>query len=287
MSKYELKDIYNADEFGLFYQALPDKSLHYKSERCNSGKHSKVRLTGLAAGNATGEKLPLFVIGKYAKPRCFSGVKNLPCRYRSQKKSWMDGDLFTEWVKEIDRKYAARDRKIALIVDNCLVHPKVEGLKAIELIFLPPNTTSKTQPMDQGVIRSLKAFYRHSIIKRYITSIDGGRSPTNVNMLEAMTLLTVAWECASPITLVNCFRKAGMSSESQALSQSDDEESPSDFTVDGYVDADEDVVTSEAHLLTESEIIERVTQTQLDAAEHDDENEEDNVIGKCYHQGGI
>ena len=292
LSKHELKDIYNADEFGLFYQALPDKSLHCKGERCNGGKHSKVRFTGLAAGNATGEKLPLFVIGKYAKPRCFSGVKSLPCRYRSQKKSWMDGDLLTEWVKELDGKYAAQDRKIALIVDNCPAHPKVVGLKAIEL--LPPNTTSKTQPMDQGVIGSLKAFYRHSIIKRYITSIDGGRSPTNVNMLEAMTLLTVAWECVSPITLVNCFRKAGMSSESQALSQSDDDdpfkllaaqleefqdnsESSSDFTVDGYVDADEDVVTSEAHLLTESEIIARVTQTQLDAAEHDDENEEDNV----------
>ena len=145
------------------------------------------------------------------------------------------------------------------------------GLK-MELIFLPPNTTSKTQPMDQGVIRSLKAFYHHSIIKHYITSIDGGRSPTNVNMLEAMILLTVAWECVSPITLVNCFRKAGMSSESQALSQSDDDdpfkllaaqleefqdkcESASDFTVDGYVDGDEDVVTSEAHLLTESGII--------------------------------
>ena len=83
LSKYELKDIYNANEFGLFYQALPDKSLHYKGERCNGGKHSKVRFNGLAAGNATGEKLPLFVIGKYAKPRCFSGVKSLLCRYRS------------------------------------------------------------------------------------------------------------------------------------------------------------------------------------------------------------
>ena len=142
-----MKDIYNVDEFRLFYQALPDKSLHYKDERCSGGKHSKVRLTGLAAGNATGEKLPLFVIRKSAKPRCFSGVKSLPCRYRSQKKSWMDGDLFTKWVKEIDRKFAAQDRKIILIVDKCPAHPIVNDLKAIELIFLPPNTTSKTQTM--------------------------------------------------------------------------------------------------------------------------------------------
>ena len=64
LSRYDLRDIYNADEFGLFYQQLPTKSFHLKGERCAGGKFSKVRLTGLAAGNAAGEKLPMFVIGK-------------------------------------------------------------------------------------------------------------------------------------------------------------------------------------------------------------------------------
>ena len=76
--------------------------------------------------------------------------------------------------------------------------------------------------MGQGVIRSLKAFYGHPIFKRYVISIDGGRSPTKVNILEAMTLLTAAWECVSSITLINCFRKGGISSEDQARSQPDD-----------------------------------------------------------------
>ena len=44
LSSYNLADIYNADEFGLFYQALPEKSLHLKSEKCVGGKHSKIRL---------------------------------------------------------------------------------------------------------------------------------------------------------------------------------------------------------------------------------------------------
>ena len=38
-----------------------------------------------------------------------------------------------------------------------------------------------------------------------------------------------------------------------------------------------DIVTSETHLPTESDIIARVTQTQPDTVEHDDENEEDDV----------
>ena len=59
-------------------------------------------------------------------------------------------------------------RKIALIIDNCPAHPEVPGLKWVELIFLPPNTTSITQPMDQGVIRSLKAKYRSLAVKKQI-----------------------------------------------------------------------------------------------------------------------
>ena len=53
-----------------------------------------------------------------------------------------------------------RKSKVILIADNCPAHRIIEGLKAVELVFLPPNTTLKTQPMDQGVIRSLKAKYR-------------------------------------------------------------------------------------------------------------------------------
>ena len=75
----------------------------------------------------------------------------------------MNGDLFAELVIELDNKFLAESRKIALIVDNCPAHPTVNNLEVIELIFLQPNTTSKTQLMHQGVIRSLKAYYRSSV----------------------------------------------------------------------------------------------------------------------------
>ena len=61
LSKYDINQIYNADEVGLFYRTQPNKSLHLKYENCVGGKHSKLCLTGLAAANAVGEKLPLFV----------------------------------------------------------------------------------------------------------------------------------------------------------------------------------------------------------------------------------
>ena len=143
LSRYDLQQIFNADEFGLFYQMLPTNTYHTKGERCAGGKFSKVRLTRLAAGNALGEKLPMFVIGKSVTPRCFKGVKSLPCQYKAQKKAWMDSDIFTGYVKKLDAKFETEGRKIVLIIDNCPAHPEVTGLKAVELVFLPPNTASK------------------------------------------------------------------------------------------------------------------------------------------------
>ena len=48
---------------------------------------SKFCPTGLAAGNTSGERLPMFVFGKANKLRCFKGVRNLPCGYRAQHNS--------------------------------------------------------------------------------------------------------------------------------------------------------------------------------------------------------
>ena len=83
LSRYKLKDIYNATgaEFGLFYQGFPKNTLRMKDKECSECKHSKIRLTGMAAASAAGEKLPIFVTGKSAKPRCFKHFKSLPSCY--------------------------------------------------------------------------------------------------------------------------------------------------------------------------------------------------------------
>ena len=113
ISCYDSRGIYNADELGLFYKALPTKGVHLKGEKCSGGKNSNIRLIGLAAANMCGKKIPTFVIGKSNKPRCFKGIKSTPCQYRAQKKNWMDSELFEEWAREQDRKFALEVRKVA------------------------------------------------------------------------------------------------------------------------------------------------------------------------------
>ena len=103
--------------------SLPSKSLHFRGKSCSGGKHSKVRLTVMAASKVFGEKIPMFLIGKSASPRCFAHVSYLSCRYRSQKKAWMNRTLFEEWLHELDCKFEMQGRNVVMIVKNCPAHP--------------------------------------------------------------------------------------------------------------------------------------------------------------------
>ena len=270
---HEPRNIFNADEFGLFYQALLKKTLNLKGEKCSGGKSSKIRLTGLAAANMIGEKLPMFVIGKSQKPRCFKHIKSLPCRSRAQKKSWMNSELFEEWVREQDQKFENEGRKVVLIIDNCPAHPVIENLKPITLYFLPPNTTSALQPMDQGVIWSLKSKYRTHIIQKVLAAIDQRKQLPVISILEAMKVLVLCWNEVGKEAITNCFTKSGFSED--VCSEEDDDPffqlreafdklcaHGQEFVPDGLecediVHVDRDVQVTEG-LLTEEEIVEGI-----------------------------
>ncbi|XP_053404457.1 tigger transposable element-derived protein 4-like [Mercenaria mercenaria] len=209
LQRFNAEDVYNADETGLFFKMLPEKTLDFKGVDCNGGKRSKERLTVMVCTNMSGtDKLPLFIIGKSAKPRCFKNVKTLQTQYTNNKKAWMTGQIFEDWLRKIDREMKRRGRRITMVVDNAPCHPKLENLSNIELIFLPPNTTSKTQPMDQGVIQNLKVHYRKRVVLRQLSAIDNDHDFT-LSVLDALRLLQQLWECVTPTTITNCYRHAG------------------------------------------------------------------------------
>lgn len=73
----------------------------------------------------------------------------------------------------MNRKFAKQKRKVAMVLDNCPSHPHIiPGLKAIKMIFLPPNTTSVTQPMDQDIIANIKHYYRSALLQQRLLAID-------------------------------------------------------------------------------------------------------------------
>jgi hypothetical protein len=75
----------------------------------------------------------------------------------------MDGKLFTEWFHQCFvpsvQKFCqdnGLEEKALLLVDNAPSHLSSATLSSadgkIKTMFLPPNTTSVIQPMDQGVL---------------------------------------------------------------------------------------------------------------------------------------
>jgi hypothetical protein len=165
VKNYKACDIFNADEARLFYKLMPNKTLQLKGEKCHGGKKSKERLTVLATSNMYGsEEIKLLVIGKFQNPRCFKGIKSLPVEYRWNKKAWTTSQIFVEWVRFLDKQFSHQKRKVLFFVDNCSAHPSIDKLKSINLQFLSPNTTSKLQPMDQGIIYNLKTILEVSLV---------------------------------------------------------------------------------------------------------------------------
>ncbi len=178
-------------------------------------KQNKERFTLAVCCNADGsDKLPLLVIGKYENLRCFKNVNrdSFGCKYRSNPKAWMTQVIFLEWLKGFDARMAGRN--VLLIMDNCSAHislmqlASVVTLRNTTVFYLPPNTTSKIQPCDTGIIRSLKAYYRHRfnhlLIQRLQDKVAGLEK---IDVLEAMHIVVAAWSMdVKPETIRNYFR---------------------------------------------------------------------------------
>ena len=135
----------------------------------------------------------------------------------------MNSEIFEEWVRKLDRKFRADDRKIALIIDNCPAHPSISNLTNVQIVFLPPNTTSILQPMDQGAIPSLKAHYRGRDVRLLCRASEKKEPCPKISILQSVKILADFWEIVTKETIINCFRKAGITPAVQqaAIADSD------------------------------------------------------------------
>ncbi|ODM88784.1 Tigger transposable element-derived protein 6 [Orchesella cincta] len=288
------KDIFNADETGLFYRLLPDKTHEYKKQTCFGGKKSKERLSVLLCANATGsDKLKPLVIGKSAKPRCFSAIKNLaslPVTYRSNKSAWMTSQIFEEWLRTLDRDMRLQNRKILLLIDSCPPHvAAVTQFPNVNVVFLPVNATSIVQPLDRGIINSFKVKYRSTLVRKIIAKLDDDLDP-KIDVLEAIYGMSRAWREVTDVCIQNCFKNAKIIKTCPQLNNDEIEveevnEIPlaairnhwnlDSFNIQEYAEVDNDVAVfstpsdAEIYASQTSERMETDVEEPVDATEND------------------
>lgn len=242
---YKPEDVWNTDETGCFYRALPDKTLSDKKKECRGGKKAKERLTISFFANAAGEKEPPIIIGKSASPRCFKGLRDkatphgLP--YFSNKKAWMNMDIMDAILIKLNRRMVRERRNIILLMDNVSSHsPDLkEKFSNIKVVFLPVNTTSRLQPLDAGIIKNFKVHYRRLLVKHTLAKINDASGEVmnassickSVNVLLAIRWIKEAWEAVTANTIQNCFRRCGAIPRASHESENDSEDPFNDLDV--------------------------------------------------------
>ena len=125
LSDYELEDIWNLDETGLFYRTLPTRSLVTKSRK--GGKLAKDRVTLNFIVNASGSECMIQMIGKSKKPRALKNIdtsSHFGIKYYNNSKSWMRTDIFQQVMNDFCRytKYTLKRHHVVLLMDNFSGH---------------------------------------------------------------------------------------------------------------------------------------------------------------------
>lgn len=135
-------------------------------------------------------------------------------------------------------------------------------------------------------LRSLKAIYRSLVIRKIIRELEKDKL-SQTSILEAMMMLRTAWNDVTEKTIINCFRRSGISKDARKAAIDDDDDPfkemdsaedeeenveelqfdlnqlretrpdlvPEDLDADTLIDFDRKVVTNESQPLSVDQIV--------------------------------
>ncbi|DAZ94057.1 TPA: hypothetical protein N0F65_010096 [Lagenidium giganteum] len=183
-TEYALNDFFNCDEAG-FRSRQPTA---IRREKDSSDYHFCNKRYGKT------ERLPPYFIGRSPKPQRFDSrsPKELGYKYDNNSSSWMKWPLSKARLQRINANMQSQNRSILLLLDNASVHKPSKTaaqpeLSNVKLQFLPPNTTSRLQPHDAGVIASVKARFKRKLIEDgFFRSEEGEEELYSVDLRQTM-----------------------------------------------------------------------------------------------------
>lgn len=148
---------------------------------------SKSATSVMFAATTDGQLLPPYVIYKSAHLYDTWTEGGPPgTRYNRSSSGWIDGQLFLEWYSKIIIPHCRRlNGKKVIIGDNLSSYLSSEVIKlskkhSIDFIFLPPNSTHLTQPLDVVFFRPLKGAWR-LVLENWKTCSTKGKLAASIN----------------------------------------------------------------------------------------------------------
>ncbi|XP_017165864.1 tigger transposable element-derived protein 1-like isoform X2 [Poecilia reticulata] len=180
---YKPEQVFNMNETGLFWKGIPSRTFIMKDEAKAPGfKAQKDHVTVIMCGNAAGFMIKPGLIYKSKNPRALKhkNKNTLPVYWMHRPaKAWMTKVLTSDWfqrcfIPEVKCYLRQKDLdfKVLLLMDKAGGHDADLSYDGVQIEYLPPNTTSLIQPMDQGIICAFKALYTRNALQHLVEAVD-------------------------------------------------------------------------------------------------------------------
>lgn len=293
-NNYSSKQVFNVDESGLFWKRMPSRSyVTNEEEKVSNFKQQKDRITLVFCSNAYGDaKVKPLLVHRARNPRALKNQdkSTLPIAWKSSKNAWVTRTIFTEWFHEMFipflEEYTKAENlncKALLLLDNASCHPQTlyEIDSRVSILFMPPNTTSIAQPLDQGIIAAFKAHYLKRTLRTLVTSTASGEESIpsfwkKYNINHAIQNIDKAWHEVTEKTMNNAWKTLWP----ECLRKFDDEKLENNESIQESIELFKEIGSEEiavhditAHLQSHEEMLRDDELLQLENITYADEYE--------------
>ncbi|GAU90600.1 hypothetical protein RvY_02997-2 [Ramazzottius varieornatus] len=220
-------NVYNCDETGVSWRELGNKTLLIGNEEVRGTKLVKDRFTSMLTCSGTGDMLPVKIVAFSEVPRSYRrngwlevNVEKHSFHYFHNKTAWVTKATFGPWLDWLNELTIKQGRHIILLADNFAAY-QVGSRSNVKLVFLPPNTTSRLQPLDAGIIKSFKDYFKQNMAKATANAILQKKSANefskSIEIYDATLWCLEGAKSVKKSTILNCFRRCGIGGSSEIV----------------------------------------------------------------------
>lgn len=190
------RDVYAFDEFGLFYDLLPDR------DAATQPPQRRNRLTLAVCVNADGSDAPepLFV-GRVRQPRSFNGrsALELGFRYEHNVRAQTSELVWQRWLQQFNARMRDAGRHVLLLLDTAAAHVTTGvAHDHVQIAFLPLQA-EQLQPLSAGIVAAFKRRYRRLQLMQALDRHElGEKSVFAVDQRQAMEWSVQCWQSLPP-----------------------------------------------------------------------------------------
>ena len=139
-------------------------------------------------------------------------VNEIAVDWFASKNAWMTRDIHPKIMTKFNNQMRKAGHHVLHVCDNASSH-QVKEYSHIKFLMLPQNSTSIMQPLNQGIILSVKKRYKKKLTERYLVSVENNKDANallrQLDIVIAKNMVSHTWKETTSTIIHNCFHKAG------------------------------------------------------------------------------